>query len=308
MSNASAVESRLRGRRCLVTGAAGFLGRQVVGKLVRAGTIVTAQVRSASNGLSGVDTRVGDMQEATWAASARAEWRWDDIVHLAGPVSGGAASFAEEAQVARAHAAIALSLASAIPPGWSGRVIHASSMTVYGAAPALPVSEEQPLSPRFLYALGKVLAEDVWRAWGGSDVWLLRLPGLFSAERRSGALFHFIRAALANRPIELTAREPTLWDVLHVEDAAEAISRALEAPEPFAGAMNVSYGEVVSLERIARRIAELAGPAPVINRGGVSHPEFQLDIARARGRLAWPPCSLDARLRELVQSWKELPQ
>jgi nucleoside-diphosphate-sugar epimerase len=240
------------------------------------------------------------MTAPEWRETARAQWRWDDVVHLAGPVSGSAACNAEELRVARAHARIVQLLSGALPSGWGGRLIHASSMTVYGAAPALPVSELQPLAPAFPYALGKVLAEDVWSASALADVWLLRLPGLFAAERRSGALYHFIRAGLEGRPITLSAREPTLWDLLHADDAVEAIVRALASPEPFRGAMNVSYGEIVSLERVARLVAALTTGTGIVNETAVVHPDFQLDITRARQHLGWPPCSLASRIEELI--------
>jgi nucleoside-diphosphate-sugar epimerase len=263
---------------------------------------VTAVVRQPPRELlCGTDTLTGDLADADWASDTRKMWRWDDVVHLAGPVAGTSCGFEEESQVARAHVGIALSLSRAIPEGWSGRLIHASSMTVYGAALNLPVLEQQPLRPRFLYALGKMLAEDVWRSTGLSDYWLLRLPGLFSAERRSGALYHFVRAGLEGRPIRLTATEPTPWDILHVDDAAGAVVRSLGCAVPFQGAMNLSHGEVVKLERVAQRIAQLTTRQDVINEAGVEHPPFQLDIGIARERIGWEPCSLDQRLEELVR-------
>lgn len=292
--------SSLVGRTCLVTGASGFLGQCVVKRLVDAGMAVTAQLRISVSTAPGVEQRLGDISEPGWSEATREQWRWDSVVHLAGPVAAGATGFVEEARAARAHAVIALSLARAIPPGWRGRLVHASSMTVYGAAVSLPVKETQSLAPSFLYALGKVLAEDVWRAARLPDWWLLRLPGLFSAERRSGALYHFIKAGLAGAPIELTAREPTLWDVLHVDDAAEAIVRVLSSPAPFGGALNVSYGEVVSLERVARMISALTTGTEVNNPSKLLHPDFQLDISRASELLTWPPSSLKSRIVELI--------
>lgn len=303
MSTARASSGRARGRRCLVTGARGFLGQRLVPRLLDAGVFVTALDRQAGHTYpDGVESLQGDLSRPGWAQEMRSIWRWDDVIHLAGPVAKGAASFAEEAQVARAHVRLALALWQALPMGWSGRLIHTSSMVVYGAAPSLPVLETQELKPRFAYALGKALAEDVWRAAALPDTWLLRLPGLFSASRRWGALFHFIGAGLEGRAIRLTAAEPTLWDILHVDDAADAVARALDCPQPFQGAMNVSYGEVVELETIARRIAGLTRAVDVINETGVRHPPFQLDIALARSRFAWPPCSLEQRLAELVRA------
>lgn len=300
MSSAWAASSRLVGRRCLVTGAGGFLGRRVVARLLAAGAQVTAHVRTPGQSWAGAEVSVGDLTALAWGESARQAWRWDAVVHLAGPVSSAAGGFVSEAQTARAHVQLALAVARALPRDWSGRVVHASSMTVYGAAPSLPVQESQPLLPRFPYALGKVLAEDVWRATGHPDVWILRLPGLFSAERQSGALFHFVRAGLSGRPLHIQAAEPTLWDLLHVDDAAEAIARALASERPFSGAMNVSYGEVIDLERVARRVIELTHPVELVNDTGLVHPSFQLDIGLAKGRLAWPPTTLDERLRQFV--------
>lgn len=301
MSSVSAANTRSRGRSCLVTGAAGFLGQQLVPRLVEAGVKVTALVRTGGAFPSGVATLTQDMSGPDWPRSMRSDWRWDDVVHLAGVVPHGAGGFVAEARAARLHVLLALALRSALPAGWAGRLIHASSMTVYGAAPRLPVLENQTLEPRFPYALGKVLAEDVWRLASLSDYWLLRLPGLFSAQRQSGALYHFVRAGLEARPIRVTAPEPTLWDILHVDDAAEAIVRALASDAPFQGAMNVSHGEVVELEQVGRRISELTTRVDVINEARVIHPTFQLDIALARGRIGWPPCSLDQRLSELVR-------
>jgi nucleoside-diphosphate-sugar epimerase len=303
MSTVPTDSARARGRSCLVTGARGFLGQHIVQRLIAAGVRVTVLDRhAAAAGSSRLDSLTADLTEPGWSQALRNAWRWDDVIHLAGPVSKGSPGFVEDAQVARAHVQIALALALALPSGWNGRLIHASSMVVYGAAPHLPVHESQALAPRFPYALGKVLAEDVWRSTTLDDVWLLRLPGLFAPSRQWGALFHFIRAGLEGRPIRLTATEPTLWDILHVEDAAEAVTRALSCPLPFRGAMNVSYGEVVELEAVARRISELTRQVEVINETRVAHPPFQLDIGEARARIAWPPCSLDQRLEELVRA------
>lgn len=306
MSTETAIRARLSGRRCLVTGATGYLGRRLIPRLLTAGVRVTAQVRRAEQvAWEGVESSCGDLTDPEWAEVTRREWRWDDVVHLAGTVPGAARRFAEDAHAARAHVQLALGLARAIPGSWAGRLVHASSMTVYGAAPSLPVNERQPLAPTFLYAFAKVLSEDVWRASPHADCCLLRLPGLFSAARPSGALFHFTRAALAGRPIEITAAEPTLWDVLHVDDAAEAIVRVLGSVLPLKGPMNVSYGDVVQLDRVARLISELTTGVDVVNHLGIAHPPFQLDISLAKERIAWPPCSLEQRIQELVSEMSQ---
>lgn len=305
MSSGSASRG-LAGRQCLVTGASGYLGRQLIPRLASEGLIVTALVRARQQealltALGASEIVVGDLGDAHWAAGHCEPWRWDDIVHLAGTVPGRPVGAVAEAEAARTHEQFSRNLERAIPRSWPGRLIVSSSMTVYGVPESIPVSERAPLRPRFAYALGKLRSEEIWRASDVSDYWLLRLPGLFSSDRRSGALYHFVVAGLAGKPIELTASRPTPWEVLHVQDAVEAIVRVLRVVQPQRGAMNLGYGENVELESVARQISSLTTGAAVANCTGVSHPPFQLDISCSRQVLNWPPCSLATRLAELVE-------
>lgn len=290
-------------RRCLLTGASGYLGRRVLSGLLAAGARVTAVTRLPEQleVPAGVEVMPLDLSQPDACQTLGAEFRWDDVVHLAGTVPGRSEGFAQDAAAARQHLLLSLSLSRALPQGFGGRVVVASSMTVYGLPQSLPVREDHPLRPRFPYALGKLTSEDAWRALPGLDLWILRLPGLFSADRQGGALYHFARAALAGRPIEITAAEPTPWEILHVDDAARAVVGVLGAAGAPPGAMNVGYGQPIELERVARLIAERCGEAEVINRTGVTHPAFQLDVERLSQRLAWPPTSLERRLSEFVQ-------
>lgn len=295
--------------RILVTGATGFLGLPLVTRLAGGGARVTALARSF-DGVhlpAGVDRIAADLTSADATKAALTPWRWDTVVNLAGPVPKGAESFERGTTTATAHVHIALHLLRAFPPGFSGRMVHTSSMTVYGLPASLPVTEDAPRRPIHLYGLGKALADEVLLANADTfDLWILRLPGLFAPSRKSGALFHFARAAVRGEPLRVTATEPIAWDVLDVRDAVEAVARALASGERSPGAVNVSYGEPVEIVAMARRIAQMAGRgSEVIAPDSVTHPVLQLDITRARKLLRWPPTTLDARLRELLAAAEE---
>jgi nucleoside-diphosphate-sugar epimerase len=266
-----------------VTGATGFLGRHVVAKLRARGCEVTA--------LSRADGNLADPEGATRALSP---WRWDAVVNLAAPVTGGTEDLATGMAAARAHARIAL----AIRRHARGRIVHTSSMTVYGLPRAVPVREDHPRVPMHLYGLGKLLAEDVL-----DDVAIvLRFGGLFSEERRAGALFHFCRAANEGAPLRVTAPTPTPWEILHVDDAAEGIARATMQDDLLPGAMNLGYGESIELVEMARRIATRAGKGSAV-QATTEHPAFQLDVTRARTLLGWNPRSLGERLAALYSAF-----
>lgn len=295
--------------RLLITGATGFLGRPLVARLAAEGAQITALARKF-DGVdlpASVERLAADLTSPESSRAALAPWRWDAVVNLAGPVSKIVERFDEGTATTTAHVHIALHLLRALPPGFTGRVIHTSSMTVYGLPSRLPVSEDAPRKPIHLYGLGKSLADDVFLASPDAlDLWILRLPGLFAPSRKGGALYHFARAARRGEPLHVTATDPIAWDILDVRDAVTAIARALTSPVRRPGAVNVSYGEPVEIVAMAQRIAALGGRgSETLPPPGVVHPVFQLDITRARRLLDWPPTTLDARLRELLATVEE---
>ena len=287
-------------RRVLVTGATGFLGRALVPRLADAGWTVTAHGRQPPAVTGATDELRGDLADSV---TTLAPWRWDAVVNLAGPVTGGAEPWQEGVDVVHAHLRISLGLRRCAPA--STRIVHASSMTVYGDVATGVVREDHPRRPRHLYGLAKSVAEEVWLAEPALDAWVLRLPGLFSEHRRSGALYHFCRAARRGEAVRVTATTPTPWHVLHVDDAADALVRALAATERGGGAINVAYRSPVEIVAIATWIAEHAARGSAVEHANVAHPVLELDTTRARALLGWDPPSLHDRLARLYAAYAE---
>lgn len=303
--------------RVLVAGGGGFLGARVVSVLTQAGIpVAIADLkpkpadRTATSGARPVDVIEVDLRVPADAREALSPWRWEAVVNLAGPLPRGSVELPDAYPLLLGHVGPAIGLASCIPEGWPGRIVHASSMTVYGTPTSIPVAEDAPLRPLDQYGAAKALAEEVLqaasRARGLKDLWLLRFPGLFAHERRQGAIHGFVTAALRGDPLRVLAAAPTPWDVLHVDDAAQAVRRSVESGTRDAGPVNVSYGESVELVATARHIAELGGArSDVVNETGVDHPVFRMDISKARKLIDWPPTTLDERLEELFAAWSD---
>jgi NDP-hexose 4-ketoreductase len=284
-------------KRVLVTGATGFLGRHVVARLEARKWDVTIHGRASTSG----EGLRGDLADPAVASALLAPWRWDSVINLAGPVTGGSEDLSTGIDVVASHTRIALHLRRF---AGAARIVHASSMVVYGMPAQDAVDEDHPRHPQHLYGLAKLLAEDVLLVDETLDVWCLRLPGLFAASRESGALFHFCRAARTGDAIRVTTPTPTPWNVLHVEDAADALVAALEAPGRRGGAINVAHDEAIELVDVARRIAVLGGGRSCVEQlADVAHPPFRLATHKAATLLGWTPPSLDQRLRELYAGY-----
>lgn len=292
-------------RRVLVTGATGFVGAALVPKLVEAGYAVTA-IGSTRLAPPPTESLKVDLTDHRAALAVLAPWRWDAVVNLAAAIPKGDEGWENGAATVARHVDMALNLVAAVPDSWEGRIVHVSSMTVYGVPVSLPVTEGHVRRPLHHYGLAKRLAEDVILASHGVDRWVLRMGGLFAEHRPSGALHHFARAAVRGESLRVDASRSLPWEILHVDDAVDAVMRSLEASEQDVGAVNISYGDQIELTEIARWIATRGGRgSDVVVNGKNAHPPFLAAIEKARGVLGWRPGSLFDRLGNFVEHHAE---
>lgn len=187
----------------VVTGAGGFVGRELVRLLVGAGHAVTG-IDTASGGIPDVARVVaGDLGDRAVRAEALGD-RCDALIHLA-TVPGGAAE-ADPAASRRINVDAMYDLlleAAALTPGL--RLVYASSIAVFGDPLPPLVDDATPLSPKMIYGGHKAMMEDVVAMFsnrGMVDGVSVRLPGILARPKvPSGMksafmsdLFHALRA------------------------------------------------------------------------------------------------------------------
>ncbi|MBY5978949.1 NAD-dependent epimerase/dehydratase family protein [Ferrimonas balearica] len=170
-------------------------------------------------------------------------------------------------------------------------VVFASTRGVYGKATA-PWIESQATAPENPYASGKVqselLAEQYGRS-GGLRITCLRLAQIFSAEEFKGSMLRtFFDLAAQGQPLPVTV-SGILREYLYIDDAVDAFRTVIES-DAEGGIYNLGSGESVSIEDIARAIADVYGVEVQLASELKLVEEFSLmDSSKLRTQFGWRP-------------------
>lgn len=308
----------------LVTGAAGFIGSNIVRALLDRGEKVRG-VDNFSTGkpqnlddLGGMEFHEGDINDS--ALMARACNGVDFVLHQAALPS--VPRSVEDPESCN-HACIdgTLSVLIAARDAKVRRVIYAGSSSAYGDSQTLPKSEgmiPDPISP---YAVAKLAGEyymkSFWRVYGLETV-TLRYFNVFGPHQDptsfySGVLAKFITAMLAGeQPVIFGDGEQTR-DFTYIENVVRGNLLACAAPpEQVAGKMfNVATGDRVSLNQTLKILADLIGVSGTAQylaprTGDILH--SLADISQAQKALGYQvTVPFEEGLRRTVEWYRSQP-
>ncbi len=254
--------------RILVTGASGFLGRNLVPALVASGYRVLAMTRDASSPLPHSDAIKRIVADLNYPSDQlrSAVACCDGIIHLAADTTprSSAGSILADAQGSLLPT---LNLLDLIPSGQGPRpFIYASSGgTVYGHPQTSPIDESHPTLPTSPYGVGKLTCEHMIRLAAesrGLRHVILRISNPYGphqhARRKQGVIGAWIKAALAGDRVEMWGDGSVVRDYIYVGDVADAFVSILAAPPP-PDIYNLGSGQGASLTEIARLIGQHLG-------------------------------------------------
>ncbi len=143
------------------------------------------------------------------------------------------------------------------------RLIYASSSSVYGNAPELPVTEKtlpRPISP---YGVTKLAAEHLcmlyWHSYRVPAV-ALRYFTVYGPRQRPDMAFHkFIKAMLLDQEITVFDDGQQTRDYTYVNDIVEANIQAAQAAEVSGKVFNIAGGSRVHLREVIATMEDLLG-------------------------------------------------
>jgi D-erythronate 2-dehydrogenase len=257
--------------KVVVTGAGGFVGRQLVRGLLARGDAVVGIDSLAAGIPDGAEAIAGDLGDKSVRTAALAGG-CDALIHLA-TVPGGAAEVDPAASRRINIDAMYDLLEEATAAGNCPRVVYASSIAVYGDPfPAGGVDDATPISPKMIYGGHKAMMETAVAMLsnrGAIDGVTVRLPGILARPKgpsgmKSAFMSNVFHALKAGEPFVCpVSPQATIWaqsvaccaanfiHALTVDTASLPLIRAVTLP-----------AQVIAMQEMVAEIGRQTGNSP----------------------------------------------
>ena len=302
-------------KRYLVTGAAGFIGgaiaRQLLAQDAEVWTIDNLSTGFIENIPHGVRFIQGECQDPEVIAKL-SNTRFDAILHIAGQ-SSGEISFDDPAYDLRTNTESTLRLIKFGLENGCDRFIYASSMSVYGDVPDVPIPETREPKPLSFYGVGKLASEHYMRLYQsrGLKPTALRYFNVYGPFQnmknlRQGMVSIFLAQMLKHDRIVVKGAPDRFRDFIYIDDIVNNTIKVIDEPRTIGEVFNFGTGvkttvgqllDMMRNESGVQKEAVFLGTTPGDQKGIVA------DISLAREIFGFE-CrwSLDLGLGQMV-SW-----
>jgi nucleoside-diphosphate-sugar epimerase len=262
-----------KGKRVLITGATGFIGRRLVRRLVDARAEVWAGVYpdEAPERIAALPLQAGrvslDVQDAESVRQSVKDSAPDVVFHLA--AVGVTDPGVDPARALAVNAGGAVRLLEALRKRDVQRIVLVGTCYEYGAREAI-----EGLDPFNAYAASKVAAwafgRMYWRAHG-LPVVSARLFQVYGPGQPEHTLIPAaICAALAGEDFPMTPGEQER-DFVYVEDVVEGLLAAAQAPDIEGQSLDLGTGIAHPIHRVVERVWRLTGGVGQIRPGALPY-------------------------------------
>jgi UDP-glucose 4-epimerase len=298
----------LDGRRVLVTGGSGFIGRHAVAGLARPGASVRV-VDLKPHPDPAVDCVVGDLGDAE-VLEAAFDGGIDSVVHLAAvtsvlrSVENPSGTF--ETNVAGTHAVLEAARAAGV-----SSLAFASTNAVTGPMDAPAIVETATLRPLTPYGATKAAGEMLMSAYTASygvRCVCLRLTNVYGPgmQAKDSIVARLMRAIRLEREFEIYGDGRQVRDYVHVSDVIDAVKIGL-VNEAWAGPVVIGSGRSLSVLEVVDTVRSATGASLEVRHGPARPGEMPAVIVDPSRALAagWSPrYDFESGVRGVWEEWQ----
>jgi UDP-glucose 4-epimerase len=303
------LQTFFKGKKALVTGGLGFIGINIIKRLLDLGAEITAVDNFVSPELrkllasvySQLNIVVADIRDEDKVERVVREQ--DIIFNMAGK-SGAADSNKtpmNDLDVnCRGHLTV-LEACRRFNPCVT--IIFPSSRLVYGKPLYLPVDEAHPLAPDSIYAVHKLTVENyhlIYSKLYGLKTTVLRIsnpygPMQIESARPYGIANKFIQSAVKGEQITIFGEGVQQRDYIYIDDLVQAFMMTGLKQEASGKVYNIGDAQTVSLLDLAQLSIEVAGSGKIVKvpwpdeYGAIETGDYQSNIDLASKELEWRP-------------------
>ncbi len=298
--------------RALVTGGAGFIGSNLVRRLLAAGHEVTV-IDDFSSGhtrnLSGLPIRLicGDIRNQD---AVDASMRGVEVVfHLAASV-GNKRSIDCPILDAEINVLGTLRLLESARLSGARKFVVSSSAGIFGELKTIPIREDHPVEPDTPYGASKLCAEKETLAYGklfGLETVCLRYFNVYGPHQRFDAYGNvipiFTFRMLYGETVTVFGDGEQTRDFVHVDDVVQANLR-VALTEGVCGAFNIGSSSRISINELIRKLEVACGMRAAVDHAAPRPGDVRdslADITAARRAFGFnPEVGLDQGLANYV--------
>lgn len=253
-----------------VTGGSGFIGSHVVDRLMNEGKVVTVYDNLVSGRRKWIRRHLGKERfnfvnadlldfESLKECMHGHEVAW----HLGANTDIQAGNRITDLDLKNCTIAT-YNILEAMRANGIDKILFASSATVYGETPVLPLPESYgPLLPISLYGAGKLACEGLISAYShlhGIKAWIFRFGNVVGARMGHGVLFDFIQKLRRNpKELEILGDGHQEKPFFLVEDCIDGMLWAFHRSGTSCDVFNLGCESTVTVTRIAEIVVEEMG-------------------------------------------------
>lgn len=253
--------------KVLVTGGSGFIGSNIVRRLLELGhePVVLDDLSSGyrENLVAGVPFHEADVRDA--AAVAAAMQGCGVALHLAASV-GNARSIDDPVKDAQINVVGTINVLEAARRQGLRRIVFSSSAGIFGELKTLPIAEDHPQEPDSPYGASKLAAEKLClvynKLYGMKNV-ALRYFNVYGVNQRYDAYGNvipiFADRILRGVPMTIFGDGEQTRDFVNAGDVAAANIAAALAGDEVAGPFNIGSGTRITVNELARVMQAACG-------------------------------------------------